>query len=462
MNCRSRVIGFGYANRSMRKSPANRPVKKRLTKSGLADRKAFAAREAHTRKILREQADRAIALRSKDREFHGLEREFIHHQDDLLRLFERAKDAKHPRDVGAAREGLLREFLVENGLLPGRYAISTTSVRACSTSGHISGELDLLIYDLLDSVSLMRRGCAYDVLPVESTFGTIQVKSKANRKELREGFDNIASYKRLKRIAGSSARMFTGRPQSETGFGILFAYDSDLDWEDIVSEACDFASTNPSDVWCNAIFILSKGMLLHGNGEAAFALNGDISTVHSVKIHGFPDRQGHCLYEFYSVLLKLLRNTMVLPPPIEKYFRLPFVAGEHSYEYSFGQFAEFATCKLHGDYSRKLTREQLSKVIEWCKAAEPINWIKAIDIAYGRSEDPTAYARQPGDVRIYNPDGLPLSEVLIMPYEGMEGGAKKLAFDSINTSGMQILIPYYYEARDGIINICPKCAAPKF
>lgn len=446
----------------MRKSPVNRPVKKRLTKAELVDRKALATREAHTRKRLRDQADRAIALRSKDREFHGLEREFTHHQDDLLRLFDRAKDAKHPRDVGAAREELLRDFLVDNGLLPGRYAISTTSVRACSTSGHISSELDLLIYDSLDSVSLMRRGDAYDVLPVESTFAAIQVKSKANRKELREGFENIASYKRLKRITGSGARISIGRPQSETGFGILFAYDTDLDWQDIVSEVRDFASSNPSNVWCNAIFVLSKGMLMHGNGEAAFARNNDIAALRSVQIHGYPDRQGRCLYQFYSVLLELLRNTRVQLPPVDQYFRLPFVAGEHSYEYSLGQFAEFASCKLHGDYSRKLTQEQLLKVIEWCKAAEPINWIKAIDIAYGRSENPAAYARQPSDVRIYNPDALPLSEILIqdelMSHEGVEGSVKTLAFDSIITSGMQIFIPYYYEARDGIINICPKCA----
>jgi len=40
---------------------------------------SFEEKEVNMRKSLVETAERAIALRNKDREFHGLEREFNYH-----------------------------------------------------------------------------------------------------------------------------------------------------------------------------------------------------------------------------------------------------------------------------------------------------------------------------------------------------------------------------------------------
>jgi hypothetical protein len=164
------------------------PQKKRLTKAQKAERAAFTNSEERARKMIRDKIDRAIALRSKERNFHGLEREFLYYQEDMLRLYSRAKDSKHPRDIGLAREQIVRNFLVDTGLLPARYALATTSVRVASTTGHGSAELDLLFYDPIDSISLMRREDAYQILPVESTYGTIQVKSKATRKDIIRDF----------------------------------------------------------------------------------------------------------------------------------------------------------------------------------------------------------------------------------------------------------------------------------
>lgn len=166
----------------MRKpAAAKQPAKRRLTKAEKEERAKFASSEARTRELFLDQTNRGSALRSKEREFHGIEREFAYYQQDLLSEYNRAKDSKHPRDVGAAREQILRDALVNTGLLPARYAVSRSSARAASTTGHVSGELDLLLYDAMDAVPLMRRSDVYEVLPVESTYGTIQVKSKVSR-----------------------------------------------------------------------------------------------------------------------------------------------------------------------------------------------------------------------------------------------------------------------------------------
>jgi hypothetical protein len=159
----------------------------------------FELREARTKASLLEQAKRAIAVRSRDREFHGLEREFLYHQSQMLLDFEKSKDIHHPRDVGDAREEILRKFFKESGYLPARFAVSDNRARVASTTGHVTGEIDIVFHDPVNSMSLMRRDSVYEVLPVESVYGVIQIKSRLNKKEIKLGLENVASFKRLVR-----------------------------------------------------------------------------------------------------------------------------------------------------------------------------------------------------------------------------------------------------------------------
>ena len=230
----------------MRKSAAkSSPVKKRLTKNEKAERAAFADREKHTREMIENQTDRAITLRSREREFHGLEREFLNYQKNMLREYEESQDIKHPPTVGSVREEIVRKFLIETGVVPKRYAASTSKPRVASTTGHVTGQLDIVFYDPLDSILLMRRQNDFDVLPVESTYGTIQVKSKATKTDIIDGLRNIASYKKLKRDSQNGWSISTGRPKSLQGFGILFAFDTVLEWLDLIAEIKDFSRKNP-------------------------------------------------------------------------------------------------------------------------------------------------------------------------------------------------------------------------
>ena len=447
------------------KSPSPKPkvVLKRLTRAEKSQRAERAEQEKRVTESITDSAKRANKLRSKDREFHGLEREFMYHQEDMKRDYERSKDVQHPRDKGMAREQIVRRYLTEVASIPGRYSVTDSSVRVVSTTGHSSHELDILFFDPLDTITLMRRENAFSVLPIESTYGAIQVKSKLTRKELRNGLDNIASYKRLAKNTAQAWSINFGRPKSANGFGILFAFDSDLDWQVIVDDIEAYAKETPREQWCNAIFILSRGFIMHGEeNRAAYAFNEDMAKITNLQMHGYPDRSGLCFYSFYSMLIELLNNTRSDVPRIDAYTNLPFVAGPYSYRYMLGHFAEFGVCNEHGDFARKLTEKKLEEVIEWCKSAEPVNWIRALDIAQGKPGDnQAAYDRQPMDVRIYNPDALPLSEILFYPRPYIANGKQVLiqsiAYDAIETLGMVIWIPIYYEATRGIINTCPKC-----
>jgi hypothetical protein len=75
---------------------------------------------AHTKSWLADQTKELMAQRSKDRDFHGLQREFLYLQTEMLADFEKSKDVGHPRDVGDIRETILRKFLTDSGYLPRR------------------------------------------------------------------------------------------------------------------------------------------------------------------------------------------------------------------------------------------------------------------------------------------------------------------------------------------------------
>lgn len=377
--------------------------------------------------------------------------------------YESSKDIKHPRDVGNRREEILAKFLRNSGYMPARYGISDRSVRVSSPSGHLSKELDLVIFDAAEAISLMRRGRIYEVLPIESVYGVIQVKSRLNKIEIKNGLDNIASFKQMTRPMEPAVGFFTPNlPRSARGFGILFSYDSDLEWLDIIAEIESFARSHPRESWCNAVFILNKGFIIHGEANRGYTNNSDIEKIVKLTMHGYPDLQELNLYQLYSTVLRMTRDTIVFPPNIDRYFRLPLTAGQYSYTFQSGMFAEIAVCNKrgHGDYQREFAPDQLKKVIEWCQTTVPINWIKAIDIAYGKPENPDAYARQPRDIRIYNPEGRPLNEILLAPPTQFDSyTAQPLGFDIIECSGLNLAIPFYYEVKEGLLNDCPKCIA---
>jgi hypothetical protein len=106
-----------------------------------------AEQQAKVRAFWTDQNHRLLAMRSKDREFHGLQREFLYSQAEMLQNYEKSKDIQHPRDVGTTREAILGRFLEKSGYIPKRYSVSNTSVRVASTEGFISREIDILLFD---------------------------------------------------------------------------------------------------------------------------------------------------------------------------------------------------------------------------------------------------------------------------------------------------------------------------
>ena len=146
---------------------------------------------------LRRVTDEAIAARTKEVEFHGLEEELRNLQKAILDSYNRTKPIKHPRDKGDHREEILRHFLTSHGLLPNSIGIPSVSTRVVSPSGYISRELDILFVNANDSIVLKRYENMLEYYPVESVLGTIQVKSKLTKRELVSGLKHIQAFKNI-------------------------------------------------------------------------------------------------------------------------------------------------------------------------------------------------------------------------------------------------------------------------
>jgi hypothetical protein len=201
-------------------------------------------------------AKRMIAVRNKDREFHGLQREFMYAQAQMLLDYEKSKDIKHPRDVGSAREAILGRFLDASGYLPKKYSIANTSVRVALSEGFTSQELDLLILDSQTSIASCSVRTHIRSIRSRPPTESCRLNQNLRRRSSAKAFANIASYKRLKKTGVSRSR-------HERGFGIVFAYDSDVEWLELARESRSLATATRLSLARNLIVVLTRGFLFH-------------------------------------------------------------------------------------------------------------------------------------------------------------------------------------------------------
>lgn len=394
--------------------------------------------------------DTSYTLKSKTSEFLGVAREFSYFQADILAQFKRNNDIKHIRDNGDLKEFDITNFLQANNLIPKKYGVSGNKIRIASPSGHISKEMDIVFYDYFNNIDLMNRKGQYRVFPVETVYGVMQVKSKLTKAELKKGLENIASYKRLKRKSQPSG-ISRSNPISNRGFGILFAYDSDMEWKDIVKEIETFAKNNPKEVWCNSIVILNRGVITHGNKELGGIYNFIHENTDEVQIYG-NDTSLESLYILYTQIMELLRTTQVQNVDIVDYYVLPYTSGEYSYKFEYGEISEFFRCQKHGVYLKKIKPEALENIITYCKNIQPVDLWQAMGIEQQPREKSKLYQIKQNLTYIYNPENLDYQNIL---FKADNSGF--LAIDIINCQDMRICIPDYYANKYAIFEVCPKC-----
>lgn len=405
-------------------------------------------RSNYTNHPLSELKLKAQKIREKSTEFQGLEREFTFLQRGLLQQYERSSPhRKHPADQGAIREEILRTFLAATGYLPLKYGVSKSSVRIITRTGHQSDQIDIAVYDHLNSPTLLNYP-SLAILAIESVYGVIQVKSRFNsRKDVIEGLDNIASFKKLE--------------GSENRFGILFAYDCKLKWRTLADTFKDFICKNPPSLWTNFIVVLNQGLILPCEEGMLpttvrnhYFRNNDFVSISKPIATGVID-SNNTLLKFYLYLMDLLKLCMVEEPDLYHYVSLPFTIGEKAYSFAYGVIDEIGQCREHGSYLRKVSQQAMTRIVEVGSSSEPTTMLYLFDAISGSDNVQFSQEEYQADpVYLYNPENLPLSNILTLP------NSIGLHIYSLIIEGRVYVVPKYYSFKDKLISECPKCGYP--
>jgi hypothetical protein len=148
-------------------------------------------------------------------------REFFERvEDTLLARFRESGFVDHAGDKGENREDLLREFLEQH--LPKRYGVLKGEI--VTSSGMKSHASDVIVYDALNSPVLYKGKTA--VVPVESVYGIIEVKSRLSKSELLDAIRKIEAFKRLapRDLSVIQTREYVTVHRPSHPFGIVLGY----------------------------------------------------------------------------------------------------------------------------------------------------------------------------------------------------------------------------------------------
>ena len=136
----------------------------------------------------------------------------------------------------SASKGSLREFLLKDIIrpfLPKRYGLCNGE--CFDAHGKVSKQLDIIVYDDLFSYAVPMGD--YFMMPFESAYGEIEVKSMLNKETFLESIGNIASFKSLQKEMPDDCQVLPNLSIRIKGvtwikcgfkkpFGVVFAYDS--------------------------------------------------------------------------------------------------------------------------------------------------------------------------------------------------------------------------------------------
>ena len=133
-----------------------------------------------------------------------------------------AASGTHSHNVtkGEVRERVLSNFL--RPILPECYGIGRGEV--FSSNGGNSRQIDIVIYDAVFSI-ILRHDEEHLLLPCESVYGSVEVKSSLYSTDLEQAIENVRSLKTLERVS-SDGLDFT--PISRLNVGASLTYDQTI------------------------------------------------------------------------------------------------------------------------------------------------------------------------------------------------------------------------------------------
>jgi hypothetical protein len=238
--------------------------------------------------------------------------------DRLRADFVGSASVRHHGSRGTEREEAVARFL--KLYLPTTVEV-VHNAEIVTTSGDVSPQCDIVLID--NKTPRLSDMESHRIVPAESVYAVIEVKSKLTGPELKDSCRKIAAIKEYPRAAliQSSATSPALRVGSNYGsrfavrpiFGGVFAYDS-IKFPNLIDrliDCCDsqLAETHPDGVW-----VLDRGMLVWGPSDGSGNWYSSIDNGRDREIRALVEgRTGDVLLGMIITLSSVV--AVPLPPP---------------------------------------------------------------------------------------------------------------------------------------------------
>lgn len=165
---------------------------------------------------------------------------------------------EHQGIKGNYREELLKRYLRD--LIPSKYSIGTGII--VDANQEQSRQQDFFIYDNINSPVFLKMEAA-QVIPIESVYAVIEVKSVLSKPELEKSVVNIRSVKRLE-LNPLESKFYVPSKENQT-LGMIFAYSCNTTVDTIINNLKEINERMniPYNHQINMICILDKGVIVY-------------------------------------------------------------------------------------------------------------------------------------------------------------------------------------------------------
>lgn len=165
---------------------------------------------------------------------------------------------EHRGVKGNYREELLKRYLRD--LIPSKYSIGTGII--VDANQKQSRQQDFFIYDNVNSPVFLKME-ATQVIPIESVYAVIEVKSTLSKAELEKSIVNIRSVKSLE-LNPMESKLYIPSKENQT-LGMVFAYTCETKVDTVISNLKELNEhmAIPYNHQINMICILDKGVIIY-------------------------------------------------------------------------------------------------------------------------------------------------------------------------------------------------------
>jgi hypothetical protein len=210
----------------------------------------------------------------------------------------------HMGERGNSREEILLNYLRK--YIPIKYEMNNGVI--IDGTGEQSRQQDIVIYDSFNSPLLLNMHST-KMIPIESVFSVIEVKSSLNKNEINKCVNNISSVKSLTKNSLNEINSSTA--------GFVFAFTSSTTLETLLDNLVEANKQVEKRQHINALCILDKGIIVNvskkGLKDITFFPNED-STPAIIK-----NTAENNLMLFYLLLMQYLNQSRVSVPNLIEY-----------------------------------------------------------------------------------------------------------------------------------------------